>query len=86
MEQAAEKPDPVPGEGGEEPFDRMRRCHCFGTSLDGCGIAIVFLEVIEVHEVGTRTIDKETDELLEDGSDRQTFSALSHRAEQTFQV
>jgi len=54
--------------------------------FDGGSVTVVFLETIEVHQVKACTIYEETEELLEDGSDRQSLPALAHRAEQTIQM
>jgi len=54
--------------------------------LDGGSITVIFLETVEMHQVVTRAIDKEAEELLEDGSDRQALPVLAHRAEQAIQM
>ena len=54
--------------------------------LDGGSVTVVLPEIIEVHQMGTRTIDEEAEELLEDSNDRQSLMVFAHRTKQTLQM
>ena len=86
QEQAAEEPDPGPREGCQEALDGVGGGHVAGLGLNGRGVALVFRELIEADQMPARAIQKETEDLVEEGGHRKPFRVLAHRAEKAIEV
>lgn len=86
MEKPAKQTTAGQIKGCKEAFDRMGGEHRLRSRLDTGCIPGIFLKLIEKAQMTAASIDKETEQLFEDLTDRLTLSALSQVSEKGFQM
>ncbi len=85
LQESAEKVNPRPPKGPEEPLHAMAGQQGFRNTFNHPGITRIFPQMIEIGQVPTGAIHKKTEELLEDFNNRLAFPASTDRPKKAFQ-